>query len=222
MNKVYHFKVGSLISARIYWLFIICIAFLLGLANGGLKGIYTAADDFGGLWIILIIVVLAFAETFIKLIGHRLEIKDGFFALKTLFGTTWAIPVSAVQRIDPEIRNQKRKGSFFSFTTDNKDYECPYVPNNYKELLFDLQAINPNILLEEKVFGMNVGGMDIPANVPLNKFFEEKLGKDNFVHRALIKTSSLSGLAIFIICFIFMIIFIIGIVMFENYANSIR
>ncbi len=86
MNKIYRFKTSSLLSSKLAWLYIIFTILALTVFRQGLQGLYKASDEFGGLWIILILVIAAYAESFINLAGHRLEIKDSIFSLKPFSG----------------------------------------------------------------------------------------------------------------------------------------
>ncbi len=177
------------------------------------------ADEFGGLWVILTFVIVAFAESVIKLAGHRLEITNGFFIFKTFFNTTWVIPVASIQRIDPQVIYQKSKGTFFSFTTDGKEYVCNYEPKNYSALIADLVAFNPKIILQNQQAGA-VSILNVPGDIPLNKFFESKLKPNSLLSSTVVKITSLSGIAIFFIFFILAIFFIFGVIAFDNYMNS--
>lgn len=216
---VYHFKIKSLISIKAYWIILIFAILLLSIFTNGVEGGLMVADEFGGLWVILALVIVAFAESVIKLAGHRLEITNGFFIFKTLFNTTWAIPVASIQRIDSQVIYQKNKGTFFSFTTDGKEYVCNYEPKNYSALIADLVAFNPKIILQNQPIGA-IGILNVPSDIPLNKFFESKLKPNSLISSTVVKITSLSGIAIFFIFFILAIFFIFGVIAFDNYMNS--
>ncbi len=217
MHKVYHFKLFSLMSAKMPLVILAFVILFIG-ADSGISEIYRGAQEFGGLWVILILVIAAFGETFINLFGHRLEIRDDFFIFKTVFGPRWAIPISSIQRIDPAMQKQRNKGTFFTFTTDNKDYECGFEPKNYNALVTDLTMFNPKIQVQDRGSSAMLWGM--PANVPLNKFFENKISPTSPLGKIVIKITSMDGVIVFAIFLVLMVLGIIGLVFFEDYING--
>ncbi len=186
-NKVYLFTISSLLSKRLILVFFITAGILISW-NTSLQAALQTARYYGGLWLLLVFTVFAFAETFIRLIGHRLEIRDDILYFKTMFSNLWAIPVKSIQRIDPKSKYYEHKSWYFSLTTDNKEYTCGFDIKNYPELLSDLKSINPD--LEIKI--SEVSPWDNP-NKPLNRIMEQKYGTNGLFARMAVKFTSLSS-----------------------------
>lgn len=188
-------------------------ALLLAWTSGKEEAIKTA-DSFGGLWIVLLVVISAFAEAFYMLSGHRLEINQDVLCLKTLFSTTWAIPITSITRIDPYFKRIRKQKNYFAFTTDNKEYKCGFEPQNYPALINDLKSINSNLEIKFSETSLR----DNP-NVPINKIIEKKLGTDGLFAKITAKITSMNFVALFLSLLVAMIGFILFTIWLEDKIN---